>query len=201
MGETTESPRVLTPKGRISYPNLAKPKAFNSKTEPMYSTDILFPKAITKKGHPEFDKFNALKASVDKVIKAKWGAEPPKGLRKPFKDGDEKSQPEYQDHIYMTVKSNRPPTLLDASKQNIPGSSFYGGCFARCSLNPYAYNTAGNTGVSMGLAGVQFIADGDRFSGGGDATNDFDDEYSGDNSDDYEDETVEEESEEADLFK
>ncbi len=67
------------------------------------------------------------------------------------------------------------PGLVDASLQAIiEPSEFYAGCYARATINAYAYDRNGNRGVAFGLRNIQKIKDGDSFGGGSKAENDFD---------------------------
>lgn len=49
----------------------------------------------------------------------------------------------------------------------------YSGCYARVSLNFYAFNSNGNKGVAYGLGNIQKIRDGESFGGRSSATDDF----------------------------
>lgn len=50
----------------------------------------------------------------------------------------------------------------------------YSGCYARVSLNFYAFNTNGNKGIACGLGNIQKVDDGERLGGGASAEEDFD---------------------------
>ncbi|WP_230228959.1 ssDNA-binding protein, partial [Allobaculum mucilyticum] len=52
-------------------------------------------------------------------------------------------------------------------------SEVYSGCYARVSLNFYAFNTNGNKGVACGLGNIQKIKDGPRLGGRTTANDDF----------------------------
>ena len=49
----------------------------------------------------------------------------------------------------------------------------YSGCYARVSLNFYAFNSNGNKGVACGLGNIQKIRDGESLGGRSSATDDF----------------------------
>ena len=49
----------------------------------------------------------------------------------------------------------------------------YSGCYARVSLNFYAFNSNGNKGVACGLGNIQKIRDGESLGGRSYATDDF----------------------------
>ena len=153
-----------TPIGRISFPNLLKPKLndMNPAAPKMeYSVDILFTKDTD---------ISVLKNAVDKAIGEKWGAKPPKGLRSPIKDGDghknngEPYAPEYHDHYFVTLKTTRKPGVVDAATQPIIAEEdIYGGCYGRASFNSFAYEKGGNKGVSLSLINFQNVKEGEPF--------------------------------------
>lgn len=53
------------------------------------------------------------------------------------------------------------------------GPERYSGCYARVSLNFYAFNSNGNKGVACGLGNIQKIRDGESLGGRSSATDDF----------------------------
>jgi hypothetical protein len=166
-----------TPVGRISFPNLLKPKLndMNPAAPKMeYSVDLLFDKNTD---------ISAIQEVINQAIGNKWGAKPPKGLRSPIKDGDgvkpmtgEPYGPEYHGHYFITLKNTRKPGVVDASNQPIIGEEeIYGGCFGRASFNAFAYEKGGNKGVSLSLINFQKVKDGEAFgSSRVDAESDFD---------------------------
>ena len=63
-------------------------------------------------------------------------------------------------------------------------SEVYSGCYARLTLNFYAYNANGNKGVAAGLGNVQKLRDGEPLGGISRAEDDFE-SLSDDNEDDF----------------
>lgn len=53
----------------------------------------------------------------------------------------------------------------------------YSGCYARVSINFYAFNTNGNKGIACGLNNLQKVRDGEPLGGRSSAENDFDDDF------------------------
>lgn len=49
----------------------------------------------------------------------------------------------------------------------------YSGCYARVSLNFYAFNSNGNKGIACGLGNIQKIRDGESLGGKTTAADDF----------------------------
>ena len=176
MVNTQNATKVVTGKVRLSYVNLLEAKAFEGQTQAKYSVVILIPKTD--------------KATYDKIRKAQkaaWEAaksDKLKGVawdkvKHTLRDGDEEKdldeQPEYAGHWFMSLSSVTPPQIIDRYKNRIDSADeVYSGVYARVSLNAYAYNTAGNRGISCGLNNVQVLAKGEYLGGRSSADADFD---------------------------
>jgi hypothetical protein len=68
---------------------------------------------------------------------------------------------------YFNTSSKYQPRCIGRNKEEVDTSSFYSGCWARLLYRPYLYDRKGNRGVGLGLAGAQFIRDGEPLGGGG----------------------------------
>lgn len=162
---------VNTPKFRVSYPNVFKPFAFKPKgnepqKEPEYSIIALF-----KKG----ENLKVLEDAAKAAIIAKWGpdkAKWPTGLKSPFRRQEELAKEvdgkrilpagHEEGAIFIRFKSKQRPGVVDQNVQDIiEESQFYAGCYARASVNAYAYDQMGNKGVAFGLGNVQKMGDGE----------------------------------------
>jgi hypothetical protein len=157
---------VITPKFRVSYPNVFKPKKNDLSGKEEFSIVALFPKGAD---------LSKLKAAAQKAITDKWGPDKdkwPKNLRTPFRDQAEKVKevdgkrvlpPGHEEGgIFLNLKSSQKPGVVDQNVQDIIDTSqFYAGCWAVASVNAYAYDQKGNRGVSFGLGNIQKVADGD----------------------------------------
>lgn len=174
--------KCVTHEFRVSFPALITPKAFEEQA-PKFSIVMLFDKN-TKLSEPPKNKLGqpigismkhaAHNAAVEKFgPKEKW----PKNLRMPFRDGDERSDtPGYEGTIFVTASSKGQPGLVDQKRQPILNErDFYAGCYARAELIAFAYDKAGNKGVSFSLQNVQKLRDGEPFSGRKAAEDVFDD--------------------------
>lgn len=173
---SVDAKKCITPKFRVSFPNLFKPKAFEQQ-EAKYSITMLFPKSVdlaaTAGGK------NSLKQAALNAAAEKWGADRakwPKNLRLPFRDGNEKSEMQgYAEHVFVSASSKMQPGLVDEKLLPILNEKdFYPGCYARAELIAFAYDKAGNKGVSFSLQNVQKLSDGEAFSGRKDAGDVFD---------------------------
>lgn len=160
------STRVVTGKVRFSYFSAltARKNEMNGKEE--FSTQVLVPKTDT-------ETVNQLKAAAKAALTAKFGDKIPKNVRNPLRDGDTETKsdgsplgPEYAGHYFFNTKSTNKPGAVDAHGHDIIGSQdIVSGDFGRVSLNAYAYDQAGNKGVSFGLNNIMLLAKGDSLGG------------------------------------
>jgi hypothetical protein len=168
------STKVLTPKFRVAYAHVFTPQlvtnmdgtpkmdAKTGKQATEYSLVALFPKGAD---------LSDLKAAAQEALVKKFGADKtkwPKNLKHPFRDQGEKEKDGvlpsgYESGaIFMTLKTQEQPGLVDASNQDIIDSTeFYSGCYARATINASAYDKNGGRGVTFYLNNIQKLADGD----------------------------------------
>jgi hypothetical protein len=166
MEKVDMSKRIVTKEFRVSFPSVFKATAFEGQ-EPKFSVTMLFPKDTD---------ISDLKKAADEAAKEKWGDKIPKNLRMPFVDGDEKEYDGYAGMVAIKANTKTKPQVVDRSKQPLlDDSEFYGGCYARASVVAFAYDTAGNKGVSFALNNVQKLRDGEPFGSRTNADSDFDD--------------------------
>ena len=175
--------KCTSPEFRVSYPHVFKAHSGFEGQEPKFSITMLFPKDTDLKEL----KRAALNAAVEKFgPKEKW----PKVFRLPFRDGDEKSDLQgYEGHTFVAASSKQRPGVINGQKIPIikEDETFYAGCYARATLIAFAYDTAGNKGVSFALQNIQKLGDGEPFSGRKKAEEEFDSVDDGsDNPESYE---------------
>lgn len=177
MVKKQSATKVVTGKVRASYANLLAPSAFEGQ-EPKYSVVLLIPKSdkqtLAKIKKAQKAAYEA--AKNDKLKGVKW-----ERVKTTLRDGDTDdsvdpdNQPEYLNHYFISVSSKQKPQIVDREKEPITDDSeIYSGMYIRASINFYAYNTAGNKGISAGLNNVQKVADGDFLGGRSSAEDDFD---------------------------
>ena len=159
---------ILTPEFRASFTYVFVPqKAMEAGKPDKYSVTMLFPKNAD---------LSALKKAATDALQEKFGsrlADPVKGpalkarLRSPFRDQGEKTYDGYvPGSIFVTATSKNKPGLVDQNLQDIVDpSQFYSGVYARATLRAFAYEQAGNVGVSFGLQNIQKLRDGESLSG------------------------------------
>lgn len=161
----------VSPIGRVSFPDAYKARKMEgSAGDPKFAVTLLFDDTAQKS--PEFA---AMKAAAAAAAKNKWGDKIPKGIRSPFRDGNEKDYDGYAGNVFVRFSSSERPGVVDGRKQEITEDSgrFYAGCFGRVSYTCYAYDNSGNKGVAFGLVNIQKTGDGEPFSSRTDADDDF----------------------------
>lgn len=170
--------KVLTPEFRVSFPNVFEAKVNQLSGKAEYSLVALFPKGAD---------LSQLHEAMTKACVDKWGADKagwPANLRSPLRDQAERAknvggkqvmpQGYEEGAMFMNLKSKLRPGLVDQDVVAIiDASAFYAGCWARATINAYAYDQAGNRGVSFGLGNIQKVKDGDPLGGRSRAEDDF----------------------------
>ena len=169
---TTNNTKVVTGVVRLSYANVWEPISINGGT-PKYSVSLIIPKSDKKT-------IDAINAAVDAAIKdgaSKFGGKIPNkaALKLPLRDGDTEREDEaYKDSYFVNANSTTAPQIVDRSVQPIlDRAEVYSGCYARVSINFYAFNSNGNRGIACGLGNIQKVRDGEPLGGRSSAAEDF----------------------------
>ena len=164
--------KVVTGVVRLSYANVWEPASING-SNPKYSVSLIIPKTDTKT-------IDAINAAVDAAIKdgaAKFGGKIPNkaALKLPLRDGDlERDDEAYKGAYFVNANSTTAPQIVDRSVQPIlDRAEVYSGCYARVSVNFYAFNSNGNRGIACGLGNIQKVRDGEPLGGRSSAADDF----------------------------
>ena len=164
--------KVITGKIRLSYAHLFEPHGMDGQ-EPKFSTAILIPKSDT-------ETLKAIKEAVELAKKngaSKFGGKIPAILKTPLRDGDEERPDDevYAGCYFLNASSKNRPGVVDQNVQPVmDANEVYSGCYARVSINFYAYNASGNKGIAAGLGNVQKLEDGEPLGGFTRAEDDFD---------------------------
>lgn len=163
--------KVVTGEVRLSYAHIWEPSAIEG-NEPKYSVSVIVSKN-------DKETLRAIKEAVEEAKEAgkgKWNGKIPPVLKTPLRDGDvERPDDEaYAGCYFFNASSKNKPGIVDENVQPIlDQSEVYSGCYARVSVNFYAYNANGNKGVAAGLGNIQKIKDGDSLGGATRAEDDF----------------------------
>ena len=166
------STKVVTGIIRLSYANVWEPASING-SKPKYSVSLIIPKGDTKT-------ITDINAAIDAAIQegaAKFGGKIPNkaALKLPLRDGDiERDDDAYKGSYFVNANSTTAPEVVDRSLQRIlDRNEVYSGCYARVSINFYAFNSNGNRGIACGLGNLQPVRDGEPLGGKPSAADDF----------------------------
>lgn len=163
--------KVTTGKVRLSYAHLFEPHAIEG-NEPKYSVSVIIPKS-------DKETLQAIKDAVNQAKedgKAKWNGKVPTNVKTPLRDGDTEREGDeaYAGCYFLNANSKNKPGIVDKDVQPIlDQSEVYSGCYARLTLNFYAYAASGNKGIAAGLGNVQKLEDGEPLGGFTRAEDDF----------------------------
>lgn len=169
MANTT---KVVTGTVRLSYAHIWEPNSINGGT-PKYSVSLIIPKSDTKT-------INEINKAIDTAINdgiAKFGGKKPNkaGIKIPLRDGDvERDDEAYKDAYFINANSTTAPQVVDTTvKPILDRNEVYSGCYAKVSVNFYAFNNNGNKGIACGLGNIQKVKDGEPLGGKSSAADDF----------------------------
>ena len=170
--------RVFIRGARLSYPALDKPRASSfdaSGADPKYQATFLIA--------PDNPAMAAIRAAIQKVAEAEFGAKAMSVLQNPEKiplrsgDAKENVPDGYAGMWYITAKSKNPPELRDANPRIIITGEqairekFVAGYYVNGFVDIYPYivkNAAGavlKSGIAASLVSVQFCRYADAFAG------------------------------------
>lgn len=172
MANKNNSTKVVTGIVRLSYANVWEPASINGGS-PKYSVSLIIPKSDTKT-------LTDINAAIDAAIEqgvGKFGGKKPNkaALKLPLRDGDtERDDEAYKNSYFVNANSTTAPQIVDrAVNPIIDRSEVYSGCYARVSINFYAFNSNGNRGIACGLGNIQKVRDGEPLGGKSSAADDF----------------------------
>ena len=163
--------KVITGKVRASFVHIFEPQSVNG-SEPKYSCSFIIPKS-------DAETIGKIKAAIEEAKQngvSKWGGKTPANLKLPLRDGDieRPDDPAYADAYFVNANSTTAPQIVDRSVQPIlDRAEVYSGCYARVSVNFYAFNSNGNRGIACGLGNIQKVRDGEPLGGRSSAADDF----------------------------
>lgn len=161
----TNPTRVVTGEVRLSYAHLFEPQSIQG-SKPKYSVSLIIPKSDRE----TIGKIEQAIAAAIEAGSAKFGGKRPNkaALKLPLRDGDvERDDEAYKGCFFVNANSTLPPEVVDQDLNPVLSpAEVYSGCYARVSLNFYAFNTNGNRGIACRLGNVQKLCDGEPLGGG-----------------------------------
>lgn len=195
MAKQNNSPTIITGEAILSFPTFLEPRAVkddkgNEVGKKKYGCSLVFVPGALNKYLDGVGDIAPLKAAATECAKAFFGDK----LAALVKDGDfrtpflkkpseieKRGYPEGS--IYIRVASMKKPGCAS----NVRGADgkvvmlsdreieekLYAGARVRASIRPFAYDTAGNRGVSFAINNIQFLGDGERLDGKQNAADEF----------------------------
>lgn len=173
---------------RLAFPALFEAKTVNGEGDPAHSAVFLI--------DPADPQVKAINAAIDAVATDKWGAAKAPAMlaqmRKADKvclhDGDLKATYDgFPGNLFISARNKVRPTVLNADRTPLVAADGkpYAGCYVNGIVELWAQDNNYGKRVNATLMGVQFLRDGDSFTGGGAASeDDFDDVTAGATADD-----------------
>lgn len=158
---------IVTPPCRATFISVLRAKAQKLPDGTMGAA-----KFSLRAAFPPTADLKALQEAAKVAAFDKWGDKMPKALRSPFRRNDELDNPIPgigDDWVIVTFSASedRRPGVVDQNLQDIMDEAeVYSGAWFRCEVRPFAYDNAGNRGVSFGLQNVMKVRDDDPIGGG-----------------------------------
>lgn len=179
------STKVLLQNIRFSYAHLFVPTAMRPGLPEKYSLCVLIP----KEGKGAAENKNAIDAVVAHLCEGVKADKKNKGkLPRDFdicvRDGDDDGVVDdkgdaYAGHWYVNAKSDAKPSVVGTQKdengkyKSLGADEVKSGDYGHVTINFFAYDTAGNTGIGAGLNNVMKTRDGESLAGRASADSDF----------------------------
>lgn len=174
-----EAKKIMLKNVRLSFPSLYKTEIYQGNDTKKYSGTFVFSK-------DNVENYNKIDAEIKACLKANEKKVLPPG-NICLKDGDQSGK-EYLEGLYSIKASNKLlPTYID--KKRLPVTEdddiFYAGCYVNVQLTLWYQDNGFGQKINANLLGVQFVAHGEPFGGGGEVSvaDDFE-EYEDDDDDD-----------------
>lgn len=177
--------KIVLKNVRAAFLKMFKAEAVNGGDKPVFGGSWLI--------EPNDPQIKMIEKAMDEVAKEKWGAKAP-GIMKEMKsggklclkDGDSKASYEgFEGMMFVSSSTATRPLALNRDKSPVTEEDgvLYSGCYVNVSLELWAQDNAYGKRINAQLGGVQFVKDGDAFSGGGSAADEADFEELADGAD------------------
>lgn len=167
--------KVILKNARLAFPQLFTAKAVDDKGDPRFSASF-----IIEKTHPQVAE---LVAAMQKVANDKWGAKGADtykqlkaGDKLALHNGDTKSNyAGFEGNLFVSAANKVRPAVRAADGRTTLTAADgkpYGGCYVNAVIEVWAQDNGFGKRINASLMGVQFVRDGEPFSGGGVASDD-----------------------------
>lgn len=184
--------KLLLKNVRLAFCQYIFEKGTNfTNAEEKFSANFLIPK-----GDPQIKKVEKMIADV---AREKWEKKTEAVMKLLtasdkicLRDGSTKAEYEGFDECYfISAASDTQPTIIDRDRTQLTKETGrpYAGCYVNASIDIWAMDSKFGKRICAGLRGIQFLADGDAFTGSAPATPD-EFEYLSDTGEPYDDEAL-----------
>ena len=171
--ETKDNYQIKLKHVRVSFVKVFRAEAFRGAKrgpsdggEKAFSINAL----ISKDTDAGKDMHDEVQDLIDRCMDDKWGRDKPrlKADKFPMRNGDDEDYDGYADHWYITARNRNRPKVIDADgktplaeEDNRP----YSGCYCNVWIRIWAQDNEFGKRVNASLEAVQFVRDGEAFSG------------------------------------
>jgi hypothetical protein len=164
---TPTTNKIIIPEARLAFPDLFTARSVDGGPLTFGSTFII---------PPDSPALATIAAEEERVAKEKWGAKAPQILamirannRGAVKPGVLKAKFDgFDGNYFVSANSRTRPTVVNRRGQPIGAEDgvIYAGCYVLGHVTLWAQDNKFGQRVNAEVTGVQFLKDGDAFSGG-----------------------------------
>lgn len=159
---------------RLAFPSLFEARTVNGQGSPAYSASFIIPK-----DHPQVKEIEGI---ITKLAEDKWSTKAKAMLtqlkasdKTALHNGDTKSGYNgFAGNYYISCRSKTRPVVLDKDKSPLTSNDGkpYAGSYVNASIEFWVQDNQYGKRINASLRGVQFVKDGDAFSGSSPASED-----------------------------
>jgi hypothetical protein len=156
---------------RLSFPNLAKPKAFQEGQDPRFEATFLMDPSNAE--HAKL--ISKIRAEIKALALEAYGGEIPADLKvcitnNSNKDGSQKKKYDgYAGMVFLTSNNKTRPTIVDRTREPVVEGDKefpYGGAYVIGTITLWAQNNKFGKRINANLRAIQFVKDGEAFGRG-----------------------------------
>jgi len=170
--------KIITPVFRVSFPNVFEATSYQGGAPKYGVTAVFDPETFSEADKVRWQEMMspADEASLERFKKPLEKL--PANFKKPVREGSEKEGLAGfgEGLVFCSFTSRNKPGIVNVDGVTAieDDADFYPGCYARATINAYAYENVGK-GVAFGLQNLKKIKDGERLDSRTDASDDFGD--------------------------
>jgi hypothetical protein len=159
--------KIIIPEARLAFPDLFEARSVDGGAA-MFGANFIIP--LDSPAIP------ALLAEEERVAKEKWGEKATANLamirannRGAVKPGALKAKYDgFEGNMFVSANSKTRPTVVDRQRSPLTAADgkIYAGCYVLGHVTLWAQDNKFGQRINAEVTGVQFLRDGDAFSGG-----------------------------------